>query len=71
MSMKLIRLALAALFLFHLSLLRAADVTAPAVLSVSPAAGGTVSNLTKVTVTFTPTGGTPNAQAKIVRLVKR
>src|SRR5947209_11609154 len=63
MRINLIWLALAALFFTHLPSSTAADTTPPAVFSILPIPGITVSNLTQIAVAFNEpvTGVTPGA----------
>src|SRR5438034_371218 len=61
MKMNLLCAALAALLLLPLASVSGADITPPAVLSVTPAAGSTISNLTQITVLFTEAVTGPEA----------
>src|SRR5438270_13836085 len=66
MNIDLLRWALAALFVLPFASIQAADTTPPAILSMTPAPGSTVSNLTQINVLFTePVVGVQNWNLQI------
>ena len=59
---RFVTLSCAAIFFAAVLSLHAADTTAPAIANVAPSPGGTVSNLTRVAITFSEPVTGPEAE---------